>query len=351
MKKLSARIQVLRRAEVGDCIVDVAWNAAGTQVAAAAVHGPLVILAVTNPAEPIHLPGHAGGALALAWTAANVLASGGQDGHVRWWDVSTGALNRAEAAGSPWVGQLAVSATGILASGAGRSVRMWNDKGELLRAWAPRASTVNGMQWHPQQSILAASHYGGISLLLESCPADQDEDRLLPLKGSQLQVVWSPTGAWIATATQDRAVHMWRVMDADDCEMTGFPEKIQGLLWYNRGSHLISVSGTEVLLWDCRGAGPMGRSAVQAADAEVHAHLIQATALEPESRWLATGDSSGKVVIWKLGIKDHLTRSLETWQAAAGISALRWSPDGATLAVGDEHGQLTLLNLVGFDRQ
>jgi WD40 repeat protein len=325
--------------ELGDHIVAATWRADGSALAVASIAGP-ILLADAAGAQRRRCAGHGGGTLGVAWVPGDCLASTGQDGHLRLWDARAGGQVAAVAAGGAWVEQLAVAADGTIATGSGRVVRWWDRTAGLLKEWAPRLSTAAGIHWHHQRRQLAVSHYGGVSLL-----NPDGSERLLPWTGSQLHLAWSPTGAWLAAATQDRAVHLWRLNDGADCEMGGFPGKVAGLAWNHRGTLLATAGGDEVLLWDCSGAGPMGRSAVRTTDPEAHQDYVTALAFHPRSVLLASGDRSGRLVLWSVSPRDGGTAPRAQWRAAAGITALAWRPDGKAIAVGDAHGRVSLMRV------
>lgn len=332
-------LRIMQTADLDDHIVALHWSANGARLLAASVSGPLVVLD-PGGAAALRVAGHAQGTCSAVWLTDDVLASGGQDGEVRWWDGHTGELVRANPGGSAWVEHLAVGVDGTLASAAGRTIRTWDPMGRQLREWTPRPSTVAGLQWHPQGHDLAASHYGGVSLL-----RDDGDERLLPWKGSQLCVAWSPNGNWLAASTQDRAVHLWRLRDGVDCEMGGFPNTVTGLAWNHRGTALATAGGSDIQFWDCTPPGPMGRPAWSTAEPWAHAEPITALALNPRSTCLASGDRDGALILWRVHLSDGGTTPIARWQGPNGIAALAWSPDGKALAVASTHGRIVILSV------
>src|SRR3954466_6448323 len=87
-------------ATLDDYIIDLAWSSDGALLAAASAAGPISLFAAIDGARRHELPGHDGGTNCLAWSAPSVLkseisdlkllATGGQDGTVKFWDATAG---------------------------------------------------------------------------------------------------------------------------------------------------------------------------------------------------------------------------------------------------------------------
>ncbi|MDD3180878.1 MAG: hypothetical protein PHQ04_11090 [Opitutaceae bacterium] len=110
-----------------DYVIDLAWSPDGSRLAAAATSGPVTLMDAAAGAVVHHLSGHAHGTNVIAWQpdttgdgqrensspslpppAASrlILATGGQDGAVRFWDAATGTQTAVAAVGSAWVEHL-----------------------------------------------------------------------------------------------------------------------------------------------------------------------------------------------------------------------------------------------------
>src|SRR5690606_11396820 len=103
-------------AQLDDYVIDLAWSPSGTLVAAASAAGPVSIFSAADGPRLHELPGHADGTNCLAWqpTAAvetaspdaAILATGGQDGAVKFWDASAGQHTATAKLGTGWVEHL-----------------------------------------------------------------------------------------------------------------------------------------------------------------------------------------------------------------------------------------------------
>src|SRR5579875_150882 len=103
-------------AVLDDYAIDLAWSPDGTRLAAASAAGSVSIFQLQG-GEKLHvLPGHEAGANCLAWAPASggattalpsLLATGGQDGLVKFWDASAGQHLASAKVGAGWVEQVA----------------------------------------------------------------------------------------------------------------------------------------------------------------------------------------------------------------------------------------------------
>src|SRR5687768_5237692 len=142
-KKDDNRLRPAWRAAVPDHVIAAAWSPDGRHLAAAAVSGPVAVFdAAGKPTAT--LPGHGFGTTAVAWKpSGELIATAGQDGKVRIWDATLWQERAALDGGSAWVEHLAFTADGsLLASAAGKKVRVWDAAGNLVREFADHKSTV-----------------------------------------------------------------------------------------------------------------------------------------------------------------------------------------------------------------
>ncbi|HML27915.1 MAG TPA: serine/threonine protein kinase, partial [Hyphomicrobium sp.] len=76
---------------------------------------------------------------------------------------------------------------------------------------------------------------------------------------------------------------------------------------------------------------------------EGHENAVQALAVDPSGRWIASGGADRAVRIWSADSKD--TRRLYH-NNSDFISALDFSPDGSLLATGSLDGTVKLLSIL-----
>ena len=101
-------------ASLDDYVIDLAWSSDGTRLAAASGSGPISVFEGKDGNRVHELPGHTDGTNTIAWqpkpeasTANSTLASGGQDGAVKFWDVIAGQHTTTAQLGTGWVEHLA----------------------------------------------------------------------------------------------------------------------------------------------------------------------------------------------------------------------------------------------------
>lgn len=157
----SRRSDSLTRLSLEDHVSGIAWGPGGALVAAVALSGPTVVASAATGEEKWRFEPHQGGNLGVAWSSdGTLLATGGADGLIRLWDATTGVLWRILGGGGAWVEHMAWSDDGArMASAAGKTVRVWTPRGEMLHHFDTHESTVTGLQWSAQGRAFATACY------------------------------------------------------------------------------------------------------------------------------------------------------------------------------------------------
>jgi WD40 repeat protein len=89
--------------------------------------------------------------------------------------------------------------------------------------------------------------------------ASQARPATVCLEGSHIRVSFSPNGKFVVSVMSENALHGWRVKDAANMAMSGYPAKPRSLSW-SADRRLLASSGTDgAIVWSFAGRdGPMG---------------------------------------------------------------------------------------------
>src|SRR5262249_38761685 len=192
------------------------------------------------------------------------LLTGGDDGRLVW-SRQAGAEVMARAPGGRWIESLAAAAgSGLVAFGAGKEARgrRLADKG--CERVVGHERSVADLVFDPKGRRLAAATYGGAALWYAKI-ADQ-KPVMLRWAGSHIGLKFSPDGKFLISAMQENALHGWRLSDARDMRMGGYPAKVRSLAFLLGGRMLATSGANGVVIWPFSGAdGPMGKSAAELA--------------------------------------------------------------------------------------
>jgi WD40 repeat protein len=392
-------------AQLDDYVIDLAWADSGSRLtaldsrlflAAASAAGPISIFAGADGARQHELPGHDNGTNALAWMPvlqrsegrgqitegspalsltsdlrplpSGILATGGQDGAVKFWDAATGQHTATASLGRAWVEHLAWKpktrdqkseignqippeksqipglqpltsalcpppSDSYLAAAAGREFVFLNPDGSVRHAFPPAPKTISAIAWHPQGGCVACSYFGGV------CLWDADDfiaQKELAHANGLHALVWSPDGQWLVSGNQDASVHLWLPEKDQEFNMSGYEGKVKHLSFDHTSRWLATSGGHAACVWDCSGNGPEGREPVMLP----HDAPVCALTFQKNRGLLATASQDGNLVLWSPERKQPLRATVRMPSPA---TKLAWSPDDQLLAVGAENGSVFVL--------
>src|SRR5271169_359581 len=288
---------------------------------------------IGEPKSFRRIDAHPGGAILAAASDGERLITGGDDGRI----VATaadGATQEIAHEKGRWIDALAARGEAI-AWGAGREARARDGSGLVKTFSAP--STVRGLAFLPKGYRLALAHYNGVSLWFPNVAA---EPIALEWRGSHLDVVASPDGRFVVSSMQENALHGWRVADARNMRMTGYPKKTRSLSWSHDG-HWLATSGADAcVVWPFRDKdGPMGKAPRECG---VRSARVSQVAFHPRALVVAIGYTDGLMLLCRLGDGAEI---LVRAPGEGAISAFAWDLTGARLLFGLESGLAGLLTL------
>ncbi len=273
---------------------------------------------------------------AAAHPSGEGVLTGGDDGRLVWSRPDGSGVEVAHTGGR-WVDALAASsASGLVAFAAGRDlhVRDAGDPAFARRFAHPRA--VADIAFDSKGRRIAAATYGGVRLwwgrVAEQTPVS------LTWAGSHTGVWWSPDGRYVVSAMQEADLHGWRLADAKDMRMSGYPSKVRSTAWLSKGALLATAGAAGAVLWPFAGAnGPMGKDAVEIGgpDAPPQGRPPLVTRVAGAGPRLAAGRDDGQV--WCADLQTS-RRTIVREGGEAPVTALALSPDGARALWLDEAG-------------
>jgi WD40 repeat protein len=266
------------------------------------------------------------------------LVTGGDDGKLVWSGAKEAAL-LADTQGR-WIDAVtATTATGLIAFSCGKTASVLDAADSAFRRDFVHERSVADLAFDPKGRRLAAATYGGAALWFARI--ESQKPTLLKWAGSHTRIAFSPDGAFVVSAMQENQLHAWRLKDAKDLRMGGYPSKIRDMAFFD-GGRLMATSGSHgAVVWPFAGAGgPMGKEAAELGHDE--ASFVVRVAGTPGQPVLAGGTADGRV--WVTHARTGPHRWLKAEKGAA-ISALALTPDGARLCWGDEDGGAAVVDL------
>ncbi len=348
-------------ASLDDYAIDLAWSPDGSVLAAASAAGGVMLYDAATGAVKHALPGHEDGTNALAWRPAlqstedrgpgtDLLATGGQDGCVRFWDATAGKQTAEVKLGNAWVEHLAwqaVQATGdsgpgsewLLFAAAGRKLVALKADGTLVHTFPDAPKTVSALAASPLSPVarplspasVAAACFGHVVIWDAATFAAIKE---FPYGNAIYALTWSPDNRWLVAGCHDNAVHLWVPAEQDmELHMSGYETRLKELSFSHDSKWLATGGGRDACVWDCAGAGPEGREPLLLP----HNARVCALAFQHAHGLLAAGAANGEFTLWAPTRKNPMVAEVTMPSAATKFA---WRPDDSLLAVGTEKGNL-----------
>ena len=317
-----------------------AFSRDGTTVAFALGDGACASCPPTSrhAAPDAAAPLHKGAVLSLVGDpAGDGFVSGGDDGRL----LRIGRRRHGDRARQP-EGQVDRAsrrprATGAVAASAGKTrVRRRQTarsaSSARIRARWPTSTSARTAAASPARTTAASPCGASARIVLPP--------RRFAWRGSHVALRWSTDGKFIATGTQENDIHVWRMAQATDMRMQGYPAKVKSLSWTADARFLYTSSQPVFTAWPFAGKGPEGKPPLQFGDEG--AGLMTVVAAHPTAEFVAGGYDSGELQLGDIKTKRSVVLKMADGSA---ITCLAWSPDGFKLAVGNERGDLLVIDL------
>jgi WD40 repeat protein len=358
-----------------DYAIDLAWSPDGSVLAAASAAGGITLCDAATGAVKHTLPGHADGANCLAWMPVSgsqpsalssqlLLATGGQDGFVRFWDAATGKQTAEVKLGNAWVEHLAwqpfsgsqpsALSSQLLFAAAGRKLMAISPDGVPAYTFPDAPKTISALAFAPVAGVadpglpsialakdgpgstspatprLATACFGHVVVWDTGTFAAQKE---FPYGNAIYALTWSPDGRWLVAGCHDNAVHLWAPAEDLELHMSGYETRLKELSFNQDSKWLATGGGRDACVWDCTGTGPEGREPLLLP----HHARVCALAFQHTHGLLAAGSANGEFTLWSPSRKNPLVAEVTMPSAATKFA---WRGDDTLLAVGTEKGQI-----------
>ena len=342
-QSLSFALEPRASAAFDDYVVDIAWSADGTQIAIAGGEGKVGLAGAGAGDSGLSLAivgEHLLGTLAVAWQPhARRFATAGQDGAVVLWDAAQARELKRWKPGLGATQALVYAPRGdLLATAAGKSVALWTADGDKVHAFAPAANTAVALAFDRPGTDLGVALNGEIAV--HRIENSRYETRRYKWPAASLTVNFSGNGRFLASGMADGTLHFWNRSTGKDSQMRGYDGRVQLVGWSDNSKYLASCTGNDMVLWDFSGRGPEGTRPLVLSG---HTDRVDAFAWQTGGEHLASGGRDWRIVLWRPG---KARDPIDVQMTDGEISALRWSPDGKRLAVGEKRGRVTLFDMV-----
>jgi WD40 repeat protein len=266
------------------------------------------------------------------------IITGGDDGRVVW-SRPDQAQELADMQGR-WIDAVAASsASGLIAFSSGRTVTVLDMADPHFRRDFTHERSVADITFEPRGRKLACATYGGVATWFARI--ERQKPTVLKWAGSHTRVAYSPDGAFLISAMQEKQLHGWRLKDSKDLRMGGYPAKIRDMAFFDQGRLMATSGANGAVVWPFIGTnGPMGKEASEIGHDETG--VVVRVAAQAAGPVLAAGLADGR--IWAMDVRTGPHRWIRADQSRA-VTALTISPDGRRLAWGDEAGEAGIADL------
>ena len=259
------------------------------------------------------------------------LATGHDDGTVRYWDASAHQLLHTFGLHRRSVSALAFRADGkaLASAGEDKTIGLWDlTNGRQLGTLIGHTDRIPALVWHPDGRYLISAGWDTTARVWDT----QTLEPVILLNSHAAQVLalaMSRDGSLLACADSDNAVHVWDFPTRKTLHvLKGTAQDIRCLAFSLDGKRLAFGGGDRVIhLWDPRAGQPLSSQSLRA-------HAQTRFALSPDGKRLASNGGGGTARVWDVANRQPAL----TLPTPDVVHSIAWSGDGRVIAGGtDRH--------------
>ncbi len=275
----------------------------------------------------------------------SLLASTGDDGTIRLWDVATGQMMQVFQGGAGYMSGLDFSPDGQLLAAIEQdaTIAFWDlSSRQVSRRIDDPGLDACGVEFSPDGTMMASGHVDGIVRLWDVGSGEPVRE-LRGLEELSCSVAFSPDGSRIASGGggADFRVLIWEVSSGELLhKLGGHTANVYRVAYSPDGASLASASGDRTIrVWDA-GSGELRYTLV--ADE----FKMSAVDFSPDSSLLVSGGIDGLVRLWDVA-SGQLLVALQGHKGE--IFSVAFSPVDRVFASGGERGEVLLWRITSVE--